>query len=62
MFMVSGILLTLVEIFKTGHREDLIKRVDTVFDPILKTEVKNKFMNKSTILRKQRVKLAQRIG
>lgn len=37
-------------------------RINTVFDPILKGEVKNKFMAKSTILRKLRAKLAQRIG
>lgn len=53
---------TLTEIFKIGHREDLLARVNTVFDPILKSEVKNKFMAKSTNLRKSRVKLAQRIG
>jgi hypothetical protein len=55
MFLVSGIQQTLTEIFKNGHREDLLPRVDTVFDPVLKTEVKNKFMAKSTNLRKYRV-------
>jgi hypothetical protein len=62
MFLVSGILQTLTETFKIGHREDMLKRVDTVFDPILKGEVKNKFMSKSTNLRMFKVKLAQRIG
>lgn len=62
MFLVSGILQTLTEIFKVGHRQDLLPRVDTVFDPILRTEVKNKFMAKSTNLRKYKVQLAQRIG
>lgn len=62
MFMVSGTLQTLVEIFKVGHREDLLARIDSVFDPILKAEIKNKFMKKSTIIRKFKVKLAQRIG
>ena len=62
MFLVSGVLQTLTEIFKTGHREDLLPRVDTVFDPILKGTVTNKFMAKSTNLRKSRVQLAQRIG
>ena len=62
MFLVSGILQTLTETFKIGHREDMLKRVDTVFDPILKGEVKNKFMAKSTNLRMFKVKLAQRIG
>jgi hypothetical protein len=55
MFKVSGILQTLTEIFKAGHREDLLPRVDTVFDIVLKSEIKNKFMAKSTNLRKSRV-------
>lgn len=62
MFAVSGILQTLVEIFKIGHREDFLGLIDIVFEPILQSEVKNKFMAKSTIIRKNRVKLAQRIG
>jgi hypothetical protein len=62
MFPVSGILQTLTEIFKTGHREDLLSRVDIVFDVVLRTEITNKFMARSTNLRKSRVQLAQRIG
>lgn len=58
MFRVSGILQTLVEIFKIGHREDFLGMIDILFEPILKSEVKNKFMAKSTIIRKNRVKLA----
>ena len=58
MFFVSGVLQTLTEIYKIGHREDLLSRVNTVFDPILKVEVKNKFMAKSTNLRKFKVNLA----
>ena len=41
---VGGVLQTLVEVFKTGHRDDLLSRVDAVFDPILKSTQKNKFM------------------
>ena len=55
MFAVSGILQTLTEILKAGHREDLLPRVDIIFDPILKSEIKNKFMARSTNLRKYRV-------
>lgn len=62
MFRVSGILQTLVEIFKIGHREDFLGMIDILFEPILQSEVENKFMAKSTIIRKNRVKLAQRIG
>jgi len=58
MFKVSGILQTFVEVFKTGHRDDLLERVNTVFDPVLKSEIKNKFMSKSTHLRKAKVNLA----
>ena len=59
MFKVSGILQTLVEVFKIGHRDDFLSKIEIVFEPILKSEVKNKFMAKSTIIRKNRVKLAQ---
>ena len=59
---MSGILHTIVEIFKTGHRADLLPRINTVFDPVLRAETKNKFMKKSTILCKMRANLAQRIG
>lgn len=55
MFTVSGILQTLTEIFKAGHREDLLGRVQIVFEPILQSTVTNKFMSKSTNLRKSRV-------
>ena len=48
----------MVEIFKIGHRDDLLSKVDIVFDPILKSEIKNKFMKKSTVFRKNRAKLA----
>ena len=36
MFFVSGILQTLTDILKTGHREDLLSRVDLVFEPVLR--------------------------
>lgn len=62
MFAVTGILQTLVEVFKIGHREDFLDLVGIVFDSIIKCEIKNKFMAMSTIIRKHRVKLAQRIG
>jgi hypothetical protein len=44
MFAVTGILLTLTEVFKIGHREDFLSLVPIVFDPIIKCEIKNKFM------------------
>ena len=62
MFFVSGILQTVTEILKAGHRSDFLSRVGAIFDPLLKSETKNKFMAKSTNLRKYRVNIAQRIG
>lgn len=62
MFFVSGILQTLTEILKSGHRSDLLSRVEMIFDPLLKTDIKNKFMAKSSNLRKYKVQIAQRIG
>ena len=62
MFRVTGILQTLVEIFKVGHRDDFLSRIDLVFEQVLQSEISNKFMARSTIIRKSKVKLAQRIG
>ena len=62
MFFVSGILQTLTEILKSGHRSDLLSRVEMIFDPLLKSDIKNKFMAKSSNLRKYKVQIAQRIG
>ena len=58
MFHMSGILQTLVETFKIGHRDDFLSKINILFAPILQSEIKNKFMAKSTIIRKNRVKLA----
>jgi len=62
MFTVSGILQTLVEIFKIGHREDFLSMIDIVFDSVIKSTITNKFMAKSSVIRKNTVKLAQRLG
>ena len=62
MLQVSGIMQTLVCFFKTGHRDDLLSRIQQIYDIILQGEIKNKFMAKSTIMRKNKVKLAQRLG
>ena len=35
MFHVSGILQTLVEVFKIGHRDDFLSKIDILFEPIL---------------------------
>lgn len=58
----GGILQTLVQVFKTGHRDDLISRVKIIFDSVLKTESNSKFVKKSSNLKKSKVNLAQRIG
>ena len=35
LLVLSGIVTSLVEIFKTGHRDDLLQRVNIIFKPIL---------------------------
>lgn len=55
---ITGILQTLVEVFKIGHRDDFLSKINLVFADILQSEVKNKFMAKSSIIRKSKVKLA----
>jgi len=52
----------LVQIFKTGHRNELISRIKIVFDNVLKPEITNEFLKKSSFVKKARVNLAQRIG
>lgn len=44
MFLLSGIMMTLVEIFKSGYRADLLPLVPKIFDPILKSQITNKFL------------------
>ena len=38
-YFVTGVMQTLVETFKTGHRDDLLPCVDAVFEPVLKAIV-----------------------
>lgn len=48
----------MVEIFKIGHREDFLSKISLVFGPIVESEITNKFMSKSSNIRKNKVKLA----
>lgn len=44
---ITAILLTFVEVCKTGHRVDLIERVSTIYDKVLKPEVTNAAVKRS---------------
>lgn len=48
---ISGILQTLVEVCKTGHRDDLVHRVPAIYDTILKPELTNKFLKQSSVIK-----------
>ena len=48
----------MVEIFKIGHRDDFLSRIALVFTPVVESEITNKFMSKSSNIRKNKVKLA----
>ena len=61
-YIAQGVLQTLVQVFKTGHRDDLLSRVDSVYNLVLKADTSNKFMKKSSHIKKGKVNLAQRIG
>jgi len=52
----------LCEIFKTGQRDDLKSRIDTVFDTFIKTKSTSEFVESSSMLKKLRVKFAHRLG
>lgn len=60
--LLTGTLQVLCDIFKTGQRGELKSRVETVFDTFIKTKSKTKFIQSSSMLRKQRVKLAHKLG
>ncbi|CAI2368352.1 unnamed protein product [Moneuplotes crassus] len=57
-----GCLQVLCDIFKTGQRSDLFSRVETVFDTFIKTESEQNFIQSSSMLKKQRVKFAHKLG
>ena len=57
-YIAQGVLQTLVQVFKTGHRDDLITRCDAVFNAILQSTSTNQFMKKSSHLKKGKVNLA----
>jgi len=61
-FNVTGILQNFVEILKTGHRDDLLPRVTKVYEQVLKRQVTDKLLLKSTNIKKCKVKIAQRLG
>jgi len=59
---IQGLACALVQVFKQGHRNDLISRIDTVFNTFFQTEITQKYVAKSTVLKKLKVQLAQRVG
>jgi len=51
-----------VAILKTGHRDDLLPRIDRIYEQVLKFPVTDKLLLKSTNIKKCKVKIAQRLG
>lgn len=49
-------------ILKTGHRDDLLPRIDRIYEQVLKFPVTDKLLLKSTNIKKCKVKIAQRLG
>jgi hypothetical protein len=58
-FLVTGVLMTLTQIFKKGHRSHLLGVIEHLFPHILHLARQK---SSSTLLRKLNVKLFQRIG
>jgi len=58
-FLVTGVLMTLTQIFKKGHRSHLLGVIEHLFPHILHLARQG---SSSTLLRKLNVKLFQRIG
>jgi hypothetical protein len=61
-FVLTGILHVLCDIFKTGQREDLHSRIDDVFETFVKTKSTSEFVESSSMLKKLRVKFAHNLG
>eukprot|EP00750_Incisomonas_marina_P008311 INCI15429.2.p1 GENE.INCI15429.2~~INCI15429.2.p1 ORF type:complete len:1175 (+),score=212.74 INCI15429.2:182-3706(+) len=59
-FQVTGVLLSLVEMFKHGNRSQLLEHVDIIFDSTL--DLVDTVGASSSLLRKLLMKLTQRIG
>ena len=59
-FRVTGVLLSLVEMFKRGNRSQLLEHVDVIFDNTL--DLVDTVGATSSLLRKLVMKLTQRIG
>lgn len=59
---LAGSIQVLCDIFKTGQRSDLKSRVETVFDTFIKKESETKFIQSSSLLKKERVKFAHKLG
>jgi tubulin-specific chaperone D len=61
-FILTGILQVLCEIFKTGQRDDLKIRIEAVFDTFVKTKSTSDFVESSSMLKKLRVKFVHKLG
>lgn len=61
-FVLTGVLHCLCEIFKTGQREELYSRIELVFDTFIKKKSTSEFVESSSMLKKLRVKFAHCVG
>eukprot|EP00941_MAST-03F_sp_MAST-3F-sp1_P005401 g5401.t1 len=59
-FLTTGVFHALVEIFKHGHRGNVLQHVSVIFDSVL--DVSDVVNNTNTLQRKMVCKLVQRIG
>lgn len=60
-FLISGVFHALVEIFKHGHRENVLQHVNIIFDNVLDAADSSTRIS-TTLQRKMACKLAQRVG
>jgi hypothetical protein len=57
-----GISQNFVELFKLGHRNDFVNRIEQVFEPVIEAKFEVETIKKSSMLRKYKMKLSQRLG
>ena len=61
-FILTGVVQWMWEIFKTGQRSDLKNRIESIFNTFIKLKSTNNFVESSSVLKSLRVKFAYCLG
>jgi hypothetical protein len=62
LFVLTGILQVMTDILKTGQRDQLITRIEGVFNTFITVKSELEFIEASSVLKQLRVKFANHLG